>query len=256
MAIRQENIEELNNEVLGGEAQETSAPASAPATTGKLKESKDVVEDGQRIIATLSEEERAKLGAKSSTLHFKYLLGLDSKKSSMRVNKNESKPCATPVGLVFQSDIDIEVPVFDILQDTAPTEIPTKSVKAGEEFILSYLEYMYLMLRDDYMGLASYNGDPTACYFSAKLPKFLSGKKSLPTPTANLRSGSIKETIVAIDEQSNQGGWVIKDEYKEKFGKLLEKRRPRRNTTGGKKSVPTPHAVAASLRNILGAPAN
>lgn len=240
---------------LNGKSATPVAPV-APKTQEGAKRNRsaneEIIAQGNAIIAQMSEEERANLGSLSHTLHFKHLLGLASKKDRRKVSKDETRPCSKAVGIVFVSDIDIEVPEIDINlnSDTGirKEDIKYRKVKAGEEFFLSYYEYMYLITRNEYAGLCEANGDPKGAYFSPKLPAFYSGDKKLPTPTINLKSGSVKENMIDIDVKTEEG-WKIKPGY-EKFEPLLKKSRPRR-ASGSKNTTPTPTLVSVALRQIL-----
>ena len=231
------------------------APAGVNAKGKKTKANEDILAQGSEILASLSEEQREALGAKSGTLHFVQLLGLASKKSSRRVSATESKDCSTPVGITLVSDEAIEVPVIDVLKDKntgidPATDISYRSVAAGEQFDVTYYEFMYLILRDEYAGFLEANGDEKGAYFSPKLPAFWKGDAKLPTPTVNFKTGSVKSTMIDIDEKG-PNGWVVKPQYAEKFGALMKKSTPQR-AAGNKSATPAPTIVAVALQKILG----
>jgi hypothetical protein len=229
-----------------------------PAANGKAKKTngnEQLVTQGNEILASMTTEQRNELSAKSGTLVFQHLLGLASKKSSRRVNKDQSQDCSTPVGVRLKTEIDIaDVPVIDITKnkDTGidpETDITYREVKAGETFDLSYYEFMYLILRNDYAGFCSNGQDDRGVYFSVKVPAFFSGSAKLPTPTINFKTGSVKAGMVDIDEKVNNT-WEIKPEWKEKFGALLQKSTPKRSS-GSKDNVPAPQVIAVALQQIL-----
>lgn len=235
-------------------APQAQAPAGAPAKGKKTAANAEILAQGQEILASMSEDERNALGAKSGTLHFVQLLGLASKKSSRRVSATESKDCSTPVGIVLFSDEDIEVPVIDVTRnkDTGveASDIGSRKVKAGEHFDVTYMEFMYLILRDEYAGFCEANGDERGAYFSPKLPAYWKGEAKLPTPTLNFKAGSVKSSILDIDEKG-PNGWFVKDQYVEKYGALLKKSTPQR-AAGTKSTTPAPTVVAVALQKILG----
>lgn len=217
----------------------------------------ELLRTGQEVYASLSEEERAKLGSLSHTLHFVRLLGMASVKSTRRVSPTQVEECSTPVGVELVSDIDIDVPVIDILKnkDTGidpETDITYRRVKAGEHFIVSYYELMYLVLRDEYNGRFEANGDPKGAYFSAKMPAYFRGQQKLPTPTLHFQSGSVKAAMVDIDYKDPETGqWRPKPEYEEKFGPLFRKVTPRR-ASGKRVTVPQQTLTALALQKIIG----
>lgn len=250
MALK--NTEGGKGEAVGTQVAPNSTGTSRGKQTGA---SKEVYAKGTEVLASLSEDQRAALGSKSGTLHFVHLLGLASRKATRRVSQNENKECSTPVGITLYSDEAIEVPVISVLKDKntgidASADIETRKVKAGEQFNVSYYEFMYLILRDEYAGFLEANGDAHGAYFSPKLPAFWSGSAKLPTPTVNFRQGSVKASMIDIDEKTPDG-WKIKEDYVEKFGPLLKKNRPQR-ASGAKSSTPQPTVVAMALQEILG----
>jgi hypothetical protein len=229
--------------------------ATATAAKGKKTEANEVIlAQGNEILASMSEEARAALGSKSNTLHFVRLLGLASKKSSRRISADVSKDCSTPVGITLVSDEAIQVPVIDVLKnkDTGieyGTDVAYIEVPAGQEFDVTYYEFMYLILRDEYAGFCSHDGDARGVYFSPKLPAFWKGEAKLPTPTVNLKVGSVKASMIDIDEKGTNG-WVIKPNYADKFGPLMKKSTPQR-AQGAKSATPAPTVVAMALQKIL-----
>lgn len=225
--------------------------------TNKPKANKEHIRIGESVLATLSTDEVKGLGHKSGTLHFQHLLGLQSKKAD-RVGKNRSfHDSFKAVGVTLVSDEDIQVPVIDVLKDKTTginyeEDVTFREVKAGEAFDLNYYEFMFLIIRDEYAGFCSREGDPQGVYFSAKMSAFLKDQAKAPTPTINFtQEGSPKENMIAIDRKEADGRWVIKDEYAEKFGALLKRRTPNRSNDA-KQSVPTPTITALALSQILG----
>jgi hypothetical protein len=77
---------------------------------------------------------------------------------------------------------------------------------------------------------------------------FNEGKAKLPTPTLNLKVGSIKDHFVSIDQGSKETGYTLLPEFEEAFGALLVKKAP---STPKVKAIPTPTAVAVALNKIL-----
>lgn len=231
----------------------------------KTKYNEDLIQQGKEILAAMSKEEIDLLGSKSGTLHFVHLLGLASKKTNRSiggVNNRTYKDSSTPVGITLRSDIDIEVPVIDVLKnkDTGidlQEDISDIWVKAGEEFHLTYYEFMFLILKDEYAGFFEANGNPYGAHLSIKSPAFMREKVKLPTPTINFAkgTGSIKACMIDIDEKNPDGIWVIKRGY-EKFAPLVQngKRRKRRSKkdSGTANDYPVPTLIAIALQEELG----
>lgn len=239
----------LNN--VENQAIETKVP------TDKKKADKSYLTTGQAEIAAMNEEQFAQLGSMSGTLHFQHLLGLQSKKSDRVGKGRQSFESFKPVGVCLKTDVEIQVPVIDVTKDKTTginpeTDITYRTVGAGETFIVNYYEFMYLIIRDEYAGFCSREGDAKGVYFSAKMSAFLKNQAQLPTPTINFAGdGSPKEGMIAIDRKEADGRWVIKDEYKEQFGALLKRKTPQRSGDN-KPSIPTPTVTAVALSKILG----
>lgn len=228
----------------------------APKATGKSTGNNVLVNQGTAIIAGMDQAARDALGAKSGTLHFVTLLGLKSKKAERVIAGRQSVETFKSVGITLVSDEPISVPVIDIKKDKTTgidpaTDITYRDVAAGEEFSLSYYEFMYLIIRDEYSGLCSRGDDPKGVYLAVKMPAYIKGEAKLPTPTICFKDGSPKESMIAIDEQDADGKWSIKPEYAEKFGDLLRRKSPTR-AAGSKTKTPKPTVVAKALQKILG----
>lgn len=217
----------------------------------------DIHSIGKKYINSLSEDERKLIRSKCHTLHFVKLLKLNSKRADRMVAGGETKVSYKAVGVVLRSDEDIEVP--DIpghynKETGIPAEvIKSRKVKAGEEFFLTYYEFMFLMFRPEYAGFCSRGDDPFGVYFSPKMPKFLKGDGvKLPTPTINFtKAGSPKETMDEIDYyDKEQKRWFIKPEYREKFGSYLPTVTPQRKQ-GKNNEFPTPTNAALGLARVL-----
>jgi hypothetical protein len=235
---------------------DVAATDVAPKTTGKESGNAQLVATGTSIIAGLDETARENLASKSGTLHFVNLLGLQSKKAERVIAGRQSVETFKSVGVVLVSDEPITVPVIDITKDKdtgidPATDITTKEVAAGEEFALSYYEFMYLIVRDEYSGLCAKGDNPQGVYLAVKMPAYTRGQAKLPTPTICFKEGSPKDGMIAIDEQDAEGKWVIKPEYAEKFGALLRRKAPSRSQ-GAKTKTPKPVVVAQALKKILG----
>lgn len=235
---------------------DVAATDVAPKTTGKETGNAQLVATGTSIIAGLDEAARANLTSKSGTLHFVNLLGLQSKKAERVVSGRQTVETFKSVGIVLVSDEPISVPQIDITKDKdtgidPATDITYKDVAAGEEFALSYYEFMYLIVKDEYSGLCANGDDPHGVYLAVKMPAYTRGQAKLPTPTICFKTGSPKENMIAIDEQDADGKWVIKPEYAEKFGALLRRKAPSRSQ-GTKAKIQKPVVVAQALKKILG----
>jgi hypothetical protein len=210
---------------------------------GKSDTKKNIDAYGKQLIKEMTNEERDSLGSLSHTLHFDTLLGLNSDP----VTRNSGKPGMKPVGVILHSDIDIEVPDIDITRNSdtgidIEKDIEYRKVIAGEKFCVSYYEFMFLVLRDEYAAFVSYDGYKAVC-LSTKTNDFLKPdgtlevevvsnspkgyrRIKLPTPTITFVRGkdedgnefdfgSIRDNnMIAIDEKVTEQTWRIKERYK------------------------------------------
>lgn len=187
------------------------------------KANEEMINNGRDIINLMTDDEYKFLGSKSGTLHFINLLGLASKRY---------KGKSTPVGIELETDEDIWVPVIDVSKNNITgidpdKDITYREIKAGEKFHLSYFEFMYFIIKDEYGGYLEARGDIYGVHLSVLSTEYLKGKKKFPTPTIRYREdgkGSIKESMEDIDEIGPDGYWRIKQEYK-KFDKLVTKKK-------------------------------
>lgn len=207
---------------------------------------------GNEIISGMGEE-RNLIGSMSHTLHFITLLGLNSKRGVRRVGEKKVS-CLTTVGVTLVSDKPIQVPVIPVTRnkDTgiSQTDISSRRVQKGKPFNLNMYELMFLLIRKEYAGFMSYDGDSKGVVFAPKLAYFLNGKTKLPTPALSFKygQGSIKETMVDIDEKIGNR-WKIKDQYSKEFGDLLTTKAVPRKTK--KVSVSTSTTVALAVGKML-----
>jgi|HigsolmetaAR203D_1030402.scaffolds.fasta_scaffold00025_81 hypothetical protein len=233
------------------------APAATKGGKEKVRASEKIADQGRALVASMSEAEIEALGSKSHTLIFLECLGMGSKRSSRRVAEDQNVDCATPVAARFRTTEDIMVPQIPITKDrftgiNPETDITWVPKKAGEEFILSYYEIMYLLIKDEYGGYCSDGENPKGVRFTPRLNAYVANQALLPTPTLTLEKGAIKASITNIDEEVEPGKWVCKPEYEEKFGDLFKKKAPRRASAEPKgKKISSTTYIAKALNHIL-----
>lgn len=200
------------------------------------EESRNLLEIGEAVLAAMTPEQVDKLASKSHTLHFKYALGLASQKQHRTIGITDKTTHKREffadsnhkiVGFVFESDIDIEVPVIDITKDHRTgidfeKDVTYVGVSARAEFYLTYPEAMVLLIQDEYAGLFEANGQPLGGELGFNSKTFKEGKTALPTPVIKFYkgNGSIKDSIVQVD-QYIEGVWSIIPGY-EKFESLIK----------------------------------
>ena len=216
----------------------------------------DIHNEGKKIISAMSAEERSVLRSKCHTLHFVKLLKLASKRADRMVAGQETRVSYKAVGVVLYSDEDIVVPDipghYNMDTGIPPEEIKSRKIKAKEQFYLTYYEFMFLMFRPEYAGYCTRDDDPYGVYFSPKMPKYLTNEAKLPTPTINFsKSGSPKEVMDEVDEYIPElKRWVIKEEFRDKFGSLLPSITPQRKQ-GDLEMMPTSTNATVGLAEAL-----
>ena len=195
------------------------------------------------------------IGRDSGTLHFIHALGQSQRPRNRRVANEQKVKSFLVVGAVFKTDKDIDVPEIPItctvFTGVKPEQMGSRHIKAGETFMLNLLEYMFLIIREEYSGYCEHQGDPQFCYLSPKVQNFLTSgpnAQKLPTPTICFKSGSPKESMVAIDTKTKDGDWECLPEYEEKFGGLFIKSTPPDIQT---EAIARTSGIAASLRKML-----
>lgn len=209
---------------------------------------------GMSYIASLPEAEREKLGAKSGTLHFKHLLGFASQPSTRREGKSDI-PCSNAVGAVLFSDEEIKVPTISAALDHVTgfkkSDLEWRTVKPGEEFMVTYLEFMVLLTQPQYMGSCEAKGDDGGCYLVFKMPQYFASKAQFPTPTFNFKQGmgSIKQFILDMDFMVGNEP-KLKPEF-EKFAPLFKKETPSRSSAQPRNGFTAKQAVALRVHQLL-----
>lgn len=255
---------------------------SEPAVISTTKKEKDktyykittanalLIAEGSRLIEEMSDEEKAKLGSQSDTLHFMWLLGLASKPKKVIHKGREVKTMSTPIGVTLKTDIDIKVPYLKDVTKNNKTGINPiddfdyKVVSAGEEFDLTLYEFMYLIIQDEYNGRLSVNRKNFYAYLSVKANAFGEVYKlndneghdkdseikldkridaKLPTPTIIFEKGhgSSRENMVDIDVL-NEKEWGIRKKY-ERFKPLLPKRKKTKRNGIAKYNAQSPSYI-------------
>lgn len=129
------------------------------------------------------------------------------------------------VGVKLISDIEIQIPNIDVSKDQDTGINPEKDlthvlVHAKEEFYLTVIEFMYLLLRDEYIGYCEVKGKGKMIPLKFNVNKYLKGLKQLPIPIVNVEIYEQKR--VDISDQIN-GVTTIFPEYREKFGYIEAK---------------------------------
>lgn len=241
----------------------TAAPTTSAGTAGnginkkkQISANEELKEKGKLAVASFTAEARENLGSKSGTLHFVHQLGFASITGSRKVGENTVK-CSTPVGVKLTTDIEItDVPVIEnsakaLDEGVNPDEIKYITVPAGATFNLTLVEFMYLIVRDEYAGFLEVNGNEKGAYLSVKLQNFAAKAAQLPTPTINFHTGSSKENMVDIDVKS-ENGWSVLPEYAEKFSSFLRQATPKRRATAqAATTIASPTLVAVALKSLL-----
>jgi len=231
------------------------APQGSANKSGRVKSAADQVRaQGEAVIESLTDEERAIIGSKSNTVIFKVLLGLASKRSNRRVSEGQNNACSTPIAGVYVLTEDAEIPRINVELDNETGIDPDKDItwvlqKAGEEFDMTHYEFMYFITQPQYAGEFAVEGNSKGGFFSAKLPNYLNGKAKLPTPVVNIRGEAIKANIVNIDEKVGDK-WQIKEEYKERYGALIKPRVAVR-TSGAKKESNNQHSLSIAIGQMI-----
>lgn len=184
----------------------------------KSENEKGLVTRGGNILKIMGNERKKKLGNKSAKLHLKNLLVIKQKgNSDFLVDK--------PVGMTLVSEEEIQVPVIDVLKNNKTginptTDISYLTVNAGEHFSISNYEFMYLIVRDEYVGFCSFDNDKEGAYFLPNFENYFSGKNKLPYPKL-YSSYSYNPEPEKIYQEAEDGSIKIIPQYVEKFGALL-----------------------------------
>lgn len=238
------------------------ATAKGKTTNPKLEQFQAM---GEASYNSMSDDEKALSRSKSATLKFLGFAVLNGKQTESRARKgadgtSSRVKAAKDVGLVFVSDEAITVPLIDVRHGfktvVTADQIQERQIAAGQNFILTKLEAMYLLARNEYSGhFVSDNGE---CYMNINTSKYGNDNgNAIPTPTFNGVGFAIHDLVIAIDTQKSDGTWEINKSEPEaqRFSVYYEVRKAQRSSAGTGTKAPSqdkPTIVAAALRNILG----
>jgi hypothetical protein len=208
---------------------------------------------GQEIRAKLKAELEGKEGVDSEKVSFVCCLINPLKPQPIRVN-NEVKNGWQVVGYKFNISEPMKLPVAP-LQSSNPIDVSGVTYEANPhpagEIVLNLVETATFMSRVEFAGKFTGGDKPVVLRASFK-------KKDLENVTPNLKllspNGSIKEGAEEIAtytvEGSRHTNGVIKPEYAEKFGVLLEKRTGGRGKTAAPKKGESTANIAAAFRDM------
>ncbi|MGF2714966.1 hypothetical protein ACQUY5_22245 [Bacillus cereus] len=174
---------------------------------------------GESILATKSEEEKANIGAKSADVEFLNLVTNPwqqvSRKKGGDVIKGEES-----VGAIFKN-IGTEPITYTAIpnktykvMDADFDKVTEVTVQPNEQFVLNYIETAMFLTRDEF-GCRVTGGDKVVSY-STQASK--NDPTAIPTTKLNLKGSSIKDLSVSIADVAADGTKTMKPEFEEKFG--------------------------------------
>ena len=262
----------------------TAPEAPVEKKASKKSDSKKVMKElqatGEAIVNSVSEAEKATYGSKKNTLIFVGYAVLSSKQTDVKRRKTGEKQVekdgkmttepvyenvytSKSVGVAFTTTEAIEVPVIDLSvttsnADVATLEVGSRSVAAGQTFILTPIEALYFCSRAVYSNqfTTEVNGDG---YMHLNCASYSAdSQKGLPTPTFHLEGGKARDMELVIDKNvgtATEPKWTIGDdpEYA-RFAAYLQPKSakkvaaPKEEKPAGYNQVIT----AAAIRNLLG----
>lgn len=221
------------------------------ANTGGVKEAAErsakpkggrvnLKEQGQAILAGLSEDEQKTLGSKSGNVEF---LGLITNPyfTVTRTNRRtgETVKGEETVGALLKNVGEEPITVKTIpnktfkVMDADFDNVSEREVKPGEEFQVNSIELGELISRYEYAS--KFTGGGKIVSYTAQSPK---EEGTLPTTKLRIEGGSVKDYSVSIADTSEDGKTkVMKDDFKEKFEIFSTRSKGRRSVGGSKKKT-------------------
>lgn len=203
-----------------------TTPAPKAGTTANANAGAKFRDTGASLRENLSDDQKAAEGSKSDKVEFIAVLMNPAKKSS-RVENKKSIPSHPVVGYKLRLLEDAMVPYAPLKSNN---ELDVENItyvqrKAGEVISLNIIETGAFISMVEYGGRFCGNGK--AVVIGAAFSKERQGE---PRPVLNLEEniGSIKTSMELIaDMKTVEGGGsvaVVKDEFKDTFGKLFVKK--------------------------------
>lgn len=236
----------------------------------QVRDSDDMNKLGAQLYSKMSAEEQDNLGSKRNTLHYVRALGRQSVASSRLDTTTKKTVASLPVEAVeLLTDEELLVPVIEVIKPQTrlkvgvdpDKDITYKTVAAGEKFVVTVYEALFLFMRDEFAGFCEAGGDPEGLRLVVRPQNLFSGDQKLPTPYLALRDRPIKAEVHAIDQKNAADEWEPKPEYADRFAPLFVKTSAGRGNSGSgsggggrqaKKKATTAVTTMLSLQRILG----
>lgn len=220
----------------------------------KTKQGAEFKAMGASLRTNMTEEEKVKEGSKRDKVAFVCCLADPNRKQS-RMSKSYSIKSYQVVGYKFKLLEDTMVPHAP-LKEKPSSMLDTEEItlvphKAGEIVALNLVETGAFISREEYAG--QFTGEGKGVYVLAKYAKT---RGNVPLPALRyIGSGSVKENLEFIADMvgatdTKKGTPVIKEEYKDIFGVLYNKKRAGKKPEEDKPSGEAAANVAAAFRNF------
>ena len=220
-----------------------TAPVADATSAKAVKGDNPLKASGKAVREQMTDEEKAIEGSKSNTIAFVNSIGADNMPVTIG-----NVPGKKTVGFRFRNvgDAPIAVPVAPAISKK-PYEADitgnTRTVNAGEEFVLNCVETGILISQIEYAG--RFSGGEKTVHLILKSQK----ESALPLVTLKADTGNVKDGMVVIGaDKDADGNTVLAEEYKPSFEKFFAKRvRPQREA----KKENTYAINAAAFRQAL-----
>lgn len=221
---------------------EGAVVATTGATVTENKKGNSSFEEfkatGASARATMTEEEKNAEGNKSGEIQFVTALGNPAKKVK-RVQKKDKIDSHECIGYRLKALAPTQVPTCvpkkgaKSSNNPMDVEEPTwREVPAGEDFDVSLAELGHLICQPQYAGSFTGGNDEVVLHVTIS-----ESRGSVPLTVLKRKSAPIKDNMILVAEKTTVDGkprYVVKDEFKEKFGYLFERTATTRGTSEAK----------------------
>lgn len=238
--LREQGATPVAGTVAGAEGTAVATTGTGTAVDKKKGNSsfEEFKATGVSARATMTEEEKNAEGGKSNVIQFVTALGNPAKKVK-RVQKKDKIDSHECIGYRLKALEAVQVPTCVPKKGAKSSNNPMdvedpiwREVPAGEDFDVSLAELGHLISQPQYAGSFTGGNDEVVLHVTIS-----ESRGSVPLTVLKRKSAPIKDNMILVADKTTVDGkprYVVKDEFKEKYGYLFERTATTRGTSEAK----------------------
>lgn len=242
----------------------TATPASAgvtPVSGVKLSSEQKKAKfsafkaTGASARAKMTEEEKQKEGSMSDALEFIIALG-NPKVPQRKMQKGQEGSASQIIGYKFKALKPCKVaqvplnPAPKNVNDVDMSKLVMVDVQAGQEVVMNSMEAAITISQPEFGGYFTGGGQQLCLHVTIS-----SQRAGLPLGVLKRVGGSLKDKVEDVAKKGDNG-YVVFDQYKEKFGQYFVKHTSSRPRVAGQQAGESAKDLAAAFRIFVQKTAN